>query len=184
MTETKIIFLNGVGSVGKTSIAKALQEILQQPYLHVGIDQFLEMLPEKYIDIPEGIYFETNVEDACPVVRVKSGKIGMMLLRGMRHAIAALAQQGNNLIIDEVLISDEMQEYATLLAPFTVFYVGVVAPLPVIEERERMRGDRLIGLARGQYDSVHQGKVYDMTVDTATLSPLECARLIKNRFKL
>ena len=29
-----IIFLNGVGSVGKTSIANALQDILDEPYLH------------------------------------------------------------------------------------------------------------------------------------------------------
>ncbi|WP_202798025.1 phosphotransferase-like protein [Rickettsiella massiliensis] len=43
----KIIFLNGVGSVGKTSIAKNLQSILEEAYLHVGVDQFMAMMPEK-----------------------------------------------------------------------------------------------------------------------------------------
>ena len=47
--KTTIIFLNGVGSVGKTSIAKALQQLLNEPYLHVGLDHFIDMLPKQYL---------------------------------------------------------------------------------------------------------------------------------------
>ena len=36
-------------------------------------------------------------------------------MRGMRHAIAAMAAQGNNLIVDEVMIgTDKIREYRTL----------------------------------------------------------------------
>jgi len=42
----KIVLLNGVGSAGKSSIAKALQAITVEPFLHVQMDAFLKMLPE------------------------------------------------------------------------------------------------------------------------------------------
>jgi chloramphenicol 3-O phosphotransferase len=44
----RIVLLNGVGSVGKSSIAKALQAITSEPFLHVQMDAFLDMLPEAY----------------------------------------------------------------------------------------------------------------------------------------
>lgn len=64
-----------------------------------------------------------------PLVEISTGKIGETAMRGMRYAIAALAEQGNNLIIDEVIIGNEMQEYIKLLSPYQVFYIGVLAPL-------------------------------------------------------
>jgi chloramphenicol 3-O phosphotransferase len=105
-------------------------------------------------------------------------------MRGMRRAIAAMAAEGNNLIVDDVMQASDRAEYAALLAAFAVFWVGVLAPLDVLEARERQRGDRLIGLARWQYDRVHKGMRYDLEVDTSTAAPLECARLIKERFGL
>jgi len=71
-----------------------------------------------------------------------------------------------------------------LLAGFEVFTVGVFAPLEVLEARERQRGDRLIGLARWQYHRVHRGMAYDLEVDTGRATPLACAAVIKERFRL
>ena len=59
----RIVLLNGVGSAGKSSIAKALQAITREPFLHVQMDSFLEMLPDASWDHPDGITFET-VQDA------------------------------------------------------------------------------------------------------------------------
>ena len=42
----QVIILNGIGSVGKSSMAKALQAITSKPFLHVAMDAFLDMLPE------------------------------------------------------------------------------------------------------------------------------------------
>ncbi|MET2832724.1 phosphotransferase-like protein [Mesorhizobium shangrilense] len=66
----------------------------------------------------------------------------------MRHAIAAMAGQGNNLIVDDVLCHGEMPEYLELLADFDLHLIGVFAPLEVLEAREVQRADRLPGLAR------------------------------------
>jgi chloramphenicol 3-O phosphotransferase len=179
-----VILLNGVGSVGKSSIANALQAITQDPFLHVEMDAFLAMMPERYWDHPDGITFETIEQDGKPTVAIRSGPFVERIMRGMRHAIAAMALQGNNLVVDDVLLEDELAEYRALLAGIALHVVGVFAPLDVLETRERERGDRLIGLARWQYDRVHRGKSYDLEIDAAKATPMECAQAIKRRFGL
>ena len=184
MSRARIVLLTGVGSAGKSSIARALQTMTADPFLHVPVDAFLEMMPERLQDHPDGFAFETVHEDGKPLVVIRSGPVGIRVMRGMRRAIAALAAEGNNLIVDDVMLQGERAEYAALLADFTVFWVGVFAPLAVLEARERARGDRLIGLARWQYDRVHAGMRYDLDLDTSAAAPVDCARLIKNRFGL
>ena len=178
-----VILLNGVGSAGKSSIAKALQSIAAEPFLHVAMDAFLEMMPARYWDHPDGVTFETIQQDGKPAVVIKSGRVVDRALLGMRHAVADMARAGNNLIVDDVLLEDE-REYDSLLADVTFHAVGVFAPLDVLEARERERGDRLIGLARWQYDRVHHGKRYALELDTSNATPMECATLIKQRFGL
>ena len=78
----------------------------------------------------------------------------------------------------------EAAEYVGLLSEFHLFFVGVLAPLHVLEARERQRGDRMIGLARWQYARVHEGMKYDLEVDTSSANPTECAELIKLTFEL
>jgi chloramphenicol 3-O phosphotransferase len=179
-----IILLNGVGSSGKSSIAKALQTIAASPFLHVQMDAFMEMLAEVLQDHPDVIAYEAVHEDGKPVIVIRTGPTGLRALRGMRHAIAAMAEQGNNLIIDDVLCDGEMPEYVKLLSTFAFHRIGVFAPMDILEERERARGDRLIGLARWQYGRVHRGVDDDLEIDTSTATPLECARRIQKTFQL
>jgi chloramphenicol 3-O phosphotransferase len=181
----RVILLNGVGSAGKSSIATALQAIATDPFLHVQMDVFLDMMPAAYQDHPDAFSYETRQEDGKPLIVIHGGSLGERVMQGMRHAIAAMAAQGNDLIVDEVLTDDGARAaYAALLAPFELRMVGVFAPLEVLEAREQQRGDRLIGLARWQYDRVHMGMSYDLEVDTSRATPMECARLIKEKFRL
>lgn len=180
----KIVLLNGVSSAGKSSIAKALQTITATPFLHVQMDAFIDMLPEALQDHADGFSFETVLEDGKPSVVIRSGPLGARAMRGMRHAIAAMAGQGNNLIVDDVIFNDEIAEYRGLLSAFDLHVVGVMAPLEVLEAREAARADSLPGLARWQYPRVHTGIGYDLEVDTSRLTPLECARRIQEKFGL
>ncbi|CDX34863.1 Chloramphenicol phosphotransferase family protein [Mesorhizobium plurifarium] len=180
----KIVLLNGVGSAGKSSIAKALQEMTTEPYLHVQMDAFLEMLPETLQENLPGFAYRTTWEDGKPSVAIEAGPVGRRAMQGMRHAIAAMARQGNNLIVDDVMLDGEMAQCLELLSDFAVFSVGVFAPLDVLEAREGARADRLPGLARWQFERVHKGVVYDLEVDTSALSPLECAERIQAKFHL
>jgi len=173
-----VILLNGAGSAGKSSIASALQDLAAVPFLHVAMDTFLEMLPERYQDHPDGISYETTDDGNGPSTRVLVGPIGQTLLDGMRDAIAALAEAGNDLVVDDVMLGDEMAAYDRLLAGHRLLRIGVFAPLATLEEREQRRGDRIAGLARWQHDRVHAGKTYDLELDTAAMSSRECAAAI------
>jgi chloramphenicol 3-O phosphotransferase len=130
------------------------------------------------------LVFETMEQDGPPSAAIRSGPMAERTFRGMRHAIAAMASQGNNLIVDDVMLDDELTEYRSLLAGVTLHLVGVFAPLDVLEARERARGDRLAGLARWQYDRVHRGKRYDLELDGSTATPAQCAERIKQAFGL
>lgn len=185
MTQTaRIVLLNGAGSAGKSSIARALQAMTAAPFLHVQMDAFLDMLPAVYQNHPEAFAFEAVEQDGAPAVAIRPGPAGQRLMHGMRRSIAALAEAGNDLIVDDVMLGDEMAEYDGLLIGLTVHKVEVFAPLDVLEARERARGDRMIGLARGQIDRVHAGRRYDLEVDSAVNTPEQCARLIAERFGL
>jgi chloramphenicol 3-O phosphotransferase len=179
-----IILLNGVGSVGKSSIAKALQTITRDPFMHVAMDAFLEMLPEALWGHPDGIVFETVQEGGKPSVNVRSGPTAARLLSGMRQAIAAMARQGNNLIVDDVLLDGDNAAYDAALAGLDVVRVGVFAPLDILEAREATRGDRMIGLARWQFDRVHKDMTYDLEIDTSRATAMQCAEMIRNKFGL
>ncbi|TPM25011.1 AAA family ATPase [Mesorhizobium sp. B2-3-4] len=180
----RIVLLNGVGSSGKSSIARALQGITAEPFLHVQMDSFLEMMPEALQDHPDGFSYETIEQQGRPSVAISAGPVGERALRGMRHAVAAMAAQGNNLIVDDVLCHGEMPEYVQLLSGFDLRLVGVMTPLEVLEAREAQRADRLPGLARWQFERVHAGTRYDLEVDTSADTPLECARRIRQEFQL
>ncbi|MGH7043013.1 MAG: chloramphenicol phosphotransferase CPT family protein [Acetobacteraceae bacterium] len=169
---SQVIILNGAGSVGKSSTARALQEIITRPFLHVSMDSFLDMLPEKVFGQPEGLIFEAAQDRGKRCVVIKTGSVVERAMRGMRHAVATMAAQGNNLIVDEVMIKrTKEKEYRGLLSPFGIRFVGLFAPPDVLEARERARGDREIGLARWQYGRIHRGITYDLEIDTAEHSP-------------
>lgn len=184
MGKARVILLNGVGSAGKSSIARALQVLAREPFLHVEMDTFIDMLPQPLQDHPDGISYEVSETSGRPSVAVRTGPIGARVLAGMRYAVAAMAGQGNNLIIDEVLCGGGLPDYRRLLAAFEFHVVGVFAPLDVLEARELHRCDRIAGLARWQYERVHRGIRYDFEVDTSRLSVLECAERIRDRFHL
>lgn len=185
MKKPAVIVLNGAGSVGKTSTARALQRLAKEPLLHVQMDVFLEMLPPAMFGHPDGYVFEATEEDGYPSVKIHSGPVLARLMSGMRHAICAMAERGSSLVVDDVILGGgEADDYRRLLTKFDFRLVGLFAPLDVLERRELERGDRDIGLARWQYRRVHAGIRYDLEVDTATRSPNEVARIISQAFDL
>ena len=182
----QVIVLNGVGSVGKSSTARALQAIAGKPFLHVAMDAFIDMLPPAMFGHLEGLVFETLTDhQGHPVIAIHTGPVFTRLMAGMRQAIVAMAAQGNNLIVDDVLMEPgEDAAYRALLAEFDVRIVALHAPLAVLEAREAARGDRVIGLARGQIDRVHAARAYDLEIDAAAATPEQCAALIRDAFEL
>ena len=56
MATGTIIFLNGTSSAGKTTLARTLQELMDEPYQHVALDQFRDGMADKYrgLNAPAG----------------------------------------------------------------------------------------------------------------------------------
>ncbi|HEY2048093.1 MAG TPA: hypothetical protein VGH03_02035 [Caulobacteraceae bacterium] len=184
MARSRVIILNGVGSVGKSSTARALQTLTAQPFLHMSMDAFIDMLPPRMLGDPDGLVFESTVDEGVTTVTIRTGPVFERVMSGMRRAIAAMAAQGANIIVDDVMLATEAQEYRSLLADFAPKFVGLFAPLDLLERRERDRGDRMPGLARWQYKRVHQGVAYDLEIDTSAITPIQSAQIIRDAFDL
>jgi chloramphenicol 3-O phosphotransferase len=98
----------------------------------------------------------------------------------MRQAVAAMVNCGNKVIVDEVAESDVMDDYRQVLTGRDIMWVGLTASLTELERRERLRGDRHLGLARWQHERVHEGINYDFVIDTTECEADQVARAIKN----
>ena len=172
MNPGAIILLNGASSSGKTSIVRAMQTALPEPYLDAGFDRFLWMLPGRYLDRP--------LWDDVLGLATEAGVTGHRLVLGMHRAIAALSRAGNCVVADHVLVEPAwVDDCAAVLADLPAWLIGVRCPLPVLVERERARGDRTLGQAAAQHERVHGHGVYDFEVDTSLMSPEECAEAIR-----
>jgi chloramphenicol 3-O phosphotransferase len=176
MSAGKIIIINGTSSSGKTSILRALQDVLDEPYLEAGIDKFIWMLPERYLDRP--------LWDDVLGLAAKAGVTGHALVRGMHHAIAAMSETGINVLADHVLVEKTwVDQCVRLFSELPAYLIGVQCPLEVLEEREKSRKNRTLGQARLQYPLIHKYTVYDVEVDTSLLSPEQCAKAILARIQ-
>lgn len=182
----RIIYLNGPSSSGKTTLTKHLQKCFSEPYLHIGIDKIIGFMPEKVNNwwgdpAPEGFSLNPVTDPTGhPAYQIQTGPFAKKITRTLKDFAVLLASQKYNLIIDDVALgSTEVEEWKEALKEYNVLYVGVHAPLEILEERERLRGDRIPGGARGQYFTVHKNVSYDIEIETHTQTLEENADLIR-----
>jgi len=184
----RVVIINGPSSVGKSTIAGGLQDALTEPWLKLSIDDFLGFMPERLVNLGPSADagFRWFPADATgeEATRIVSGDYGHRVMRGMQRAIAGLADAGLDVIVDDVILEAPwLDGYLEELAAVDVVFVGVTAPLDVIEEREIARGDRFPRQARGHYDVVHHDDIYDVRVDTSILGPQACVERVVERIQ-
>lgn len=149
----KIILVNGASSSGKSTLCKALQARLDEPFWHYSIDHFRDsgVLPMQRID---------NGDFSWPRMREA-------FFEGFHRCLPALAEAGNNVIVEHIIETPPwMSRLVRFLAPFDVFFVGLQCPLAELERRELRRGDRRHGEARQDYDVIHTFGIYDLEIET------------------
>jgi len=186
----QIIYLNGPSSSGKSSLAKALQAVLDPPFLHIGIDKIIGMMPEKvnhWSGGPASLGYSWK-ESTDPygnhTQELQAGPFAMDVFEAYREIVVLLAKRGFHLIIDDVAFGKEEVDYwREVLKPFSVLYVGVKASVETLELREKQRGDRMLGSARAQFYQVHIGNHYDVELDTSVLSVEECTGLLMSQIR-
>jgi len=166
----QIIYLNGPSSAGKSTLSRALQQELDKPFLHIGIDRVIGMMPEKINnweggEAPEGFSWKRMSNGTY---EIQIGPFARKIIDTYRELVLTLVKNGHYVIIDDVAFGkDDVAKWRCALKDYNVLWVGIKVPLSVLEERERARGDRLIGQTRGQYDKVHEDVVYDLEFDTS-----------------
>lgn len=183
----QIIYLNGPSSSGKTTLAKALQHAFEEPFLHVGIDKIIGWMPEKVNDWTGGEapigYSWKKSEDASgnPTQELQVGPYAQKIGKTFQEVVLALAKMGHHIVIDDVSFGkQQLDEWKKTLKDFKVLWVGVNAPLSVLEQREKERGNRIQGSARGQFHKVHVDATYDLEINTHQASVSENAEKIKS----
>ncbi|MEI8329763.1 MAG: GNAT family N-acetyltransferase [Chlamydiia bacterium] len=183
----QIIYLNGPSSSGKTTLAKALQHAFEEPFLHVGIDKIIGWMPEKVNDwtggeAPLGFSWKKGQDESGnPIQELQTGPYAQKIGETFREVVLALAKMGHHLIIDDVSFGkQQIDEWKESLKDFRVLWVGVNAPLPVLEQREKERGNRILGSARGQFHKVHIDATYDLEIDTHQANLSENTEKIKS----
>lgn len=161
MEDVQVIFLNGASSSGKTTLAKALQRRHARPYIFFAEDMFFD-------GWPEGDYAQ---EDFL--------RYGTRLCAGFAKCARTMIDCGNRLIVDTVAWNPgSLDVFVEALWDTRVLAVGVHCALDVLEDRERQRKNRSLGLARRQFERAHLDAEYDVELDTSRASLAECVERV------
>ncbi len=159
----QIILINGASSSGKSTLCKALQEHLAEPYIHLEEDRFVyDTYHPRYLvsGVVEGIFAKT--------------------MTGYYRSLRAFVSAGHNVLADTGFYSkDLVRQCAAELAGLPVWLVGVHCSLAELERREAQRADRSVGTSREQFESIHAHVVYDVEVDTSQMDSDQCAQVIR-----
>ena len=188
----QIVVLNGPPRSGKSSIAKAIQDTFDGPWMNLGVDCFVRCVtPPRY---RPGIGLRPGGErpDLEPWLPV--------FYAGMYESVAAHSRLGLNVVVDvghHDAYSTPLRtlpDVAARLDGLPALFVGVRCPIEVIMQRRRSgqsgREDQYAtSTAEGVIpDVVHRWQreahipgIYDLEVDTSVLSPAQSADLIRRR---
>ncbi len=162
MTPTAIV-LHGTTSAGKSSIARALQASAPVPAFHICLDAFVTM---------------SNRRDMRSDAE-RSQAYGIHC-DNLRSTLARLVQTHFDIVLDLVLRDEAgMEACLRVLRRRPTYVVRVWAPLDILEERERSRGDRAPGMAREQVDHPAYRRAYDLELDTSLCTPEEGAAAVR-----
>jgi chloramphenicol 3-O phosphotransferase len=181
-----LIVLNGASSSGKSSIARALQDLWPRPLLVTGIDTFIGGWPSSFTKFigEDGSPSEQSIglhvvpgRGPAPSWIFESGEQFTLLMRLAHRAWASYSEGGIDQVVDHALFEEPLRLDA-LESLSNAFWVGVMCDMDELVRREAQRGDRPIGFASGTSVVVHEGMTYDLIVDSTSTSSGQLAQQI------
>jgi chloramphenicol 3-O phosphotransferase len=194
---SKIIFLNGCSSVGKTTLAKEIQNLSKEKYLYIPIDTLFGAMPKKIVGFDqkaeEGFRYVINPKTSRLTemkVSLWAGKVFSCLPK----VVKLLADNGLNVIFCEcnfVKKNDTtplIDDYKVLFSNHEFYMVNVkIRALETLEQREKTRGDRVIGMAKIFYQNekdfncTYDLVVYNDAPESPSLNAKRILELIEGR---
>lgn len=170
MKKGPVIYLNGVTSTGKSSIAEALRQCTEFYYLSDDIFEDYIIDPPDY---GKPGYWEKLAEAVFLMYRTA----------------ALFSDHGKTVVIDSMLLESPAftPHYTRMLEIFRdnpLFVTEVYCPLEICRQRNLSRGDRYENQSHEQAAVMAQNVHYDLRLDTSLLSPTQCAREILRRLGL
>lgn len=175
----RIVILNGAPRAGKSSIAAAMQTRLPGHWINLGVDAQNRTLPPH---LRPGIGLRPGGErpDLEPMVRP--------LFLALYASIAAHARAGFDVVADVGHHDHYSQplgilpECARTLDGLDALFVGVHCPIDIIMARRNadpgslyVKGPGVPEPVQRWQDAVHVPGLYDLELDTGTLTPDQCA---------
>ena len=176
----RIVVLNGAPRSGKSSIAAAMQANLPGSWINLGVDAQNRTLPP---DLMPGIGLRPGGErpDLEPTV--------LALYAALYDSIAAHARAGFDVVADLTHHDSYSRPLGILpasarrMSGLPVLFVGVRCPLDEIMRRRNAdprggfyaAGPGVPEPVRRWQEAVHQPGIYDLELDTASMTPEACA---------
>lgn len=158
---SRVIFLHGASSAGKTTLAQAIRAAAEDGFMHLSLDHFRD----------SGAVDRTHYRD-WPAQRPA-------FFEGYHRAVCGFAKAGNDLIIEHILDDPNwLPQLQRGLARQQVLFVGLHTPLDVLNHREVVRGDRAIGSAAQDFANVHRGLRYDLELDGTAAPDLNALKVL------
>ena len=187
MPSGQVIVLNGTSSAGKTTLARALQALAQDPIQLISFDQFRDGLPARYrgLNSPAGTAGAQGLNVVAQHLNgslktlIQLGEYGEDVVAGMHQAVATIAATGQHIVVDHFVNSTAVANNLTsTLGKFKPLCVAVHCELEELERREANRPGRFPGTAEGQREAVYSCMDYDLAVDTTHTPAVVVAREI------
>lgn len=147
---SRIVFLNGAPSTGKTTLARALHASLPGPVFYQSLDDFRSSIrPEFWIHGRVPGLFDRLVDTYVSCLR-------------------EVAAHGLDVVAESLILPADLPRYAEMFGDFTL--IGITCPLPEIRRREAQRTDRYNGFLEPDvptYEAVNSIE-YELLIDTST----------------
>lgn len=158
----KMIIVNGASSAGCTSLVHEFAAHTNGRYQAVHIDEYL-------CDLPAGMW------NRCSDTDEGWAEIGM----AFNEHLAVLAQGKTGVIADAYYkLHSPIKHLFRVIGRENVFFVQLYCDLEELERREKVRGDRRMGLARSQFEQIYSFDGYDLMIDSTKTPLKECVKTL------
>jgi len=164
MSKGIVLYLNGVTSTGKTTLAKAIQQKADVNFYTFSNDTFQQMISQKFLMRNYWKYLSEAIIQAYQTAKLMS-------------------DNGINVIYDGMIleVDDIKPHYEKINAIFNnspLKMIEVYCPLEICKQRNIERGDRRPNQSHEQNQIMARDVKYDISVDTSIYSPEKCAEII------